>query len=181
MREEPATTDVHLCLTDSLLSRTEAAFFSASCGSSLTSTWAVEVTSGQVGSDTRTCRWYEPGGTPSLMLSSPEVWFSLKNLTEGTSSGGAGLSAAPCWQRALRPRRMLFTRGRCSSSSSIPSDLTKAAPRSRSQIKPGPDPASAGADPGGRALNRRHQARVSPPSSDFRLTIHRWKPGSPTL
>lgn len=95
MRSGPATADVHLCLLDSLLSRTEAAFFSASCCSSLMSTWAVEVTSGQVGSDTRTCRWYEPGRTPSLMLSSPEVWFSLKNLPEGTCSE---LSAAPRWQ-----------------------------------------------------------------------------------
>lgn len=67
---------------DSLDKRTEAAFCTATCCSSLTSTWAVEVTSGQVWSDTRTCRWYKPSGTPSLMLSWPELWFRLNNLTE---------------------------------------------------------------------------------------------------
>lgn len=41
----------------SLLSRTEAAFSSAACCSSRTATRAVEVTAGQAGSDTRTCRW----------------------------------------------------------------------------------------------------------------------------
>ncbi len=67
---------------DSLVTRMEAAFCRASCGSSLTSTWAVEVTSGQVWSDTRTSRRYEPGGVPSLTLSWPELWFRLNNLRE---------------------------------------------------------------------------------------------------
>lgn len=56
-------------LWDSLLRRMEAARCKASWCSSVTSTWAVEVTSGQVLSDTRTCRWYEPGGVASLILS----------------------------------------------------------------------------------------------------------------